>query len=346
MLFRSSHDLCADEKNAAFAREICMGTIAGFAHRGALAELLLERLAENGIDHIVMKGYVLKDLYPVPELRTFGDIDIVIRPEDRKKCHELMLSMGYPAKTDWEPVYSYKRPDEFYEIHTELVETAVSEKADYRAYFRDPWPYAIPENSHRYQLKPEFHFLYLLVHLAKHIKGTGAGIRLYLDVAVFVRHFGDCLDWSWVAGELDSLGLSDFAAVVLAFVRQYFGIASPLVLPSVETSLLEMLAEHTVWGGVFGQDDRNDGRNTLKGERTDTLRLAVILKRLFPAAETIENRYTYLRGRHWLLPAAWIHRLLRTRAGWGDHTQEAKEILKADTQEIRRLRQLYQRIGL
>ena len=341
-----SHDLCADEKNAAFAREICMSTIAGFAHRGALADLFLERLAENGMDHIVMKGYVLKDLYPVPELRTYGDIDIVIRPEDRKKCHELMLSLGYPVKTDWEPVYSYKRPDEFYEIHTELVEVDVSEKADYRAYFRDPWRYAVPEGNHRYQLKPEFHFLYLLVHLAKHIKGSGAGIRLYLDLAAFIRYFGDAPDWNRVAGELDTLGLTDFAAVVLAFVERYFGIACPMALPAVEDGLVEELAARTVSGGVFGRDDHDSGTNTLKTEKTDAPRLAVILKRLFPAAKTIESRYTYLRGRRWLLPVAWIHRLLRTRDTWQTHAAEARNILAADGEQVRQIRSLYERIGL
>ena len=341
-----SHDLCADEKNAAFAREICMGTIAGFAHRGALAELLLERLAENGIDHIVMKGYVLKEYYPVPELRTYGDIDIVIRPEDRQKCHELMLSLGYTVKTDWEPVYSYRRPDELYELHTELMETDVSEKADHRAYFRDPWQHAVPEGDHRWQLEPEYHFLYLLVHLAKHVRNGGAGVRLYLDLAVFIRHFGDSLDWDRVAGELEDMGLTAFAAAVLAFVGQYFGIESPLALSLVEEALLEELAAQTMSGGVFGQDDRDSGTSTLTAEKTGTPRIAVILKRLFPAAKTIESRYTYLQGRPWLLPVAWIHRLFRTKADWDAHAAEAKNILAADADEVRKLRRLYERIGL
>lgn len=341
-----SWGLCADAKHDAFAREICMSTIAGFAHRGALADLFLERLAENGIDHIVMKGYVLKDCYPVPELRTYGDIDIVIRPEDRQKCHALMLSLGYPVKTDWEPVYSYKRPDEYYEIHTEMVEVDVSPKADYRAYFRDPWRHAVPEGNHRFRLKTEFHFLYLLVHLAKHIKGSGAGVRLYLDLAAFIRHFGDEMDWIWVAGELEKLGLTDFAAVVLGFIQRYFGIASPWALSAAEGTLVEELAVHTVCGGVFGQNDRDSGANTLKGEKADAPRFVVILKRLFPAAKTIESRYTYLQGRPWLLPFAWLHRLLRTRETWGVHAEEAKNILEADGGEVQRIRRMYERIGL
>lgn len=340
------YDLCPNEREAGFAREICMSTITGFAHRAALADRFLEILSENGIDHIVMKGYVLKDYYPVPELRTFGDIDIVIRPEERRRSHELICALGYPVKTDWEPVYSYKRPEEHYELHTELLEVELPGKADCRAYFRNIWQHAVSDGAHRYQFKPEFHFLYLLVHLAKHIAGTGAGIRLVLDLAVFIRHFGESLDWSWVAGELETLCLTDFAHTVLAFVQRYFGIESPLALPDQEDETLEALAEYILCGGVFGQDSRDSGTNTLKAEREASSRLRVILKRLFPAARTIESRYTYLQGRAWLLPAAWVHRLLRTQDAWGAHAEEARSILAADAEEVRRLRQLYEKIGL
>lgn len=341
-----SYDLCADEDTGAFAREICMSTIAGFAHRAALADRFLEQLAENGIDHVAMKGYVLKDYYPVPELRTFGDIDIVIRRSDRQKCHSLMLSLGYQVKTDWEPVYSYTKPHEYYEIHTELLEVDISEKTDYRAYFRDLWQYAVPDGAHRYQFRPEFHFLYMLVHLAKHITGSGAGIRLYLDVAVFILHFAGALDWNWVQAELEKLCLTDFSNTVLAFVRRYFGIEIPIPLPPVEEELLEALAVHTVSGGVFGQDDRDSGINTLKAENANTARLEVILKRLFPAAKTIENRYTYLQDRPWLLPVAWVHRFIKTKDTWGLHAEEARNILYADTGEVQKIQQFYEKIGL
>ena len=41
-------------------------------------ESLSEALSEAGIDHLPVKGWYLRHLYEVPELRTFGDIDILI----------------------------------------------------------------------------------------------------------------------------------------------------------------------------------------------------------------------------------------------------------------------------
>lgn len=49
---------------------------------------------------------------------------------------------------------------------------------------------------------PEFHFLYMLTHIAKHIHGSGAGLRMYLDLAAFIRHHGTGLDWPWIEAQL------------------------------------------------------------------------------------------------------------------------------------------------
>lgn len=57
---------------------------------------LIHQLDAHQIDHLLFKGFIVRDYYtPCPELRTFGDIDFVIRKEDRQKCDELMKELGY-----------------------------------------------------------------------------------------------------------------------------------------------------------------------------------------------------------------------------------------------------------
>ena len=333
------------EQTASFRRE-CMATINLFGQRVGRAEIFLQKLEERGIDHVLMKGYVLKDYYPVPELRTFGDIDMVIRSQDREKCHRLMLELGYQVKTDWEPVYSYVRPMEHYELHTELLETDISESVDCRAYFRDLWRHTACKNGHRYEFAPEFHFIYLLVHLAKHVMASGAGARMYLDLAAFICHHGDSADWQWVCGELRKIGLEDFANTALAFVEQHLGVASPIALRPVDEDVLEAVASMTADGGIFGRMGLDSGVNTMKEQGEEVSRLRSVLRRLFPAAETIQSRYTYLQNRPWLLPVAWVHRLFRTKGSWSDHAREARGILQADLEEVRAARQLQENIGL
>lgn len=330
-------------------RHECLGTISLYSRRAEQMKLLIREMTEAGIDHLLFKGFVLRDYYPVPELRTFGDIDFLIRPEDRAKSHEFMLKRGFQVKENWEPIYSYYKGTEYYEIHTDVMEVDVSDQADYKGYYKHVWEHAVQTGRHTWELTSEFHFLYLLTHIAKHISGSGAGIRMYLDIAVFIQHFGSTLDWEYIAGELEALRLSAFANVVLTVTETYFGVKSPLPLKTIPEETREDFMDFTMKGGVFGHVQRDAGLVALKREdrnEASVSRISTFLHRLFPAAQHLEKRYTYLQGRHWLLPAAWVHRFFRTRKDWGAHAQEAKSIMNTDTGEVLRLKRIYKEIGL
>jgi hypothetical protein len=66
----------------------------------------------------------------------------------------------------------------------------------------------------------------------------------------------------------------------------------------------------------------------------------------FPKAQTIQSRYTYLQDKPWLLPVAWVHRLVKTRAGTEAHLETARQILTADRAEVDQHRKLMKDIGL
>ena len=323
----------------------CFANVAVFTQRTKKADELIAKLNEAGIDHMLFKGYVVRNYYPMPELRSYGDIDILIKPEDRKRCHELMLELGFEVKDDWEPVYSYYNNFELYEIHTEVMEIDVSDKADYRGFFGTAWEHAKNIGEHSFEPTPEFHFLYLLTHIAKHIHGSGAGVRMYLDIAAFIKHFGEDADWQYVDGKLDELKLKDFANMALAISEKYFGVQSPIGLHDIEADTFESFMDYTMDGGVFGKFGRDSGLITLK-KSEEKSRTSVVVNRLFPSAESIERRYTYLQGRHWLLPVAWVHRFFKTRDSWGAHAAEAKSIMNTDDAEVEKLKRIYKEIGL
>lgn len=160
------------------------------------------------------------------------------------------------------------------------------------------------------------HFLYMITHIAKHVTGSGAGIRMYLDVAAFVLHYGENLDWESVSQELETLGLRDFANAVFTVVQTCFDIKSPIVLKQTDKTVLADIVELNMKGGIFGRNGRDSGTVSVREESRsgeDVSRIRTIANRLFPSAQTIRSRYTYLQDKPWLLPAAWIHRLIKTR---------------------------------
>lgn len=316
-----------------------------FTQRTRKAEELIAKLNEAGIDHMLFKGYVVRNYYPAPELRSYGDVDILIKAGDRAKCHALMLGNGFEVRDDWEPVYSYHNGLELYEIHTEVMEIDVSDKADYRGFFKTVWEHANNIGEHSFEPTPEFHFLYLLTHIAKHIRGSGAGIRMYFDIAAFVKHFGDSIDWQYIDGKINELKLKELANMALTISEKCFGVKSPIELFEIDNETFESFLDYTMNGGVFGNIGRDVGLVTLKNSG-NTSRVATVMSRVFPSADTIERRYTYLQGRHWLLPVAWVHRVFKNRDLWKRRATEVKSIMRLDAVEVEKLKRIYKEIGL
>ena len=340
------YSLCHDETLKASLRQSCMQTMMLQTQRAAQMQQLVGQMDHAGIDHILMKGYVLREYYPIPELRTYSDIDFVIRPEDREKTHALMQEMGFQTEIDWGPVYSYRRGNEYYEIHCEIMEVDIAEKTNCKPYFQQFWDHARCTEGHTYCFTPEFHFLYLIAHIAKHVQSAGAGIRMYMDIGAYILHFKDTLDWAYIFRTLQTLQLDTFAYTVLAAVEAWFGIPCPMEYPHPDSRILEAFLPFTMEAGLFGKFDREAAISTLKREPASNGRFRTLMKRAFPPADTIKTRYTYLQDKPWLLPAAWIHRWFKTRDKLGTHAHEAYVLMTADDLEVQRLQQIMQDIGL
>ena len=211
------------------------------------------------------------------------------------------------------------------------------------------WEHVRRESGCTFHFTPEFHFLYMLTHIAKHLVSAGAGIRMYLDVAAFIRHRKDAPDWAWIRRELETLRLWPFANGVLTLVQRCFGVESPLELDPMEETTWDAFLEFTMAGGIFGQVGRDSGTNSLKNQSRGSegiSRVGTFMKRLFPSAKSIQSRYTYLQDKPWLLPAAWVHRLVKTRDTWQRHAREAQNILSADLTEVQKIKDLYDQLGL
>lgn len=348
-----AHPEMIDSGILSFMRKQCLNEISLYANRAEQMKALIDELDKNDIDCLLFKGFIVRQYYPLPELRTFGDIDFVIRKEDRAKCDDLMKSLGYEPRDDWEPVYSYAKGTEYYEIHTDVMEIDVSDKADYMSYYSHIWehvqPSTVVEKPHVLEFTPEFHFLYLLTHIAKHISGSGAGIRMYLDIAFFIKHFGGSIDWQWIREELKELRFEEFANMTLSVVEQWFGVDSPLELKPISEQIKSDFMDFTLAGGVYGYIGRDKGTVFLKQQgrnEEEVSKIKTLLYHMFPPAKVMENRYSYLQKHQWLLPVAWAHRFAGSRKEWGRFADHTKDILRADSEEVLKLKRIYKEIGL
>ena len=284
---------------------------------------LIQKLERENISAVYIKGSVFRDHYPVQSLRSMGDIDIVIRHEDRNRVDQILKEeMGYDCFVDNHAVWTYWKGNLYFEVHDHMFYEDLANKIDYRGYFDQLWdhchnaPVFGTEASTLYVPDEDFHLLYLMAHTAKHIMNAGSGFRAYLDMVLMVRNCANQLDWKHISEELDKLKLLTFTKTCFSCCEKWFGVEMPLRLERLDDSLYEAITEKTFRDGAFGlQNAENKPAMASKDiQRTDGTYFFGAVKRvflkLFPPYRDMQlvKWYSFVDGRPWLLPAAWVYR--------------------------------------
>lgn len=147
-------------------------------------------LRDEGIEPILFKGWAAARLYPQRGLRPYGDIDILVRPEDYAAAK---ITLSAPEARDcWVDLHRdlHELPDRRLDdlfARSELVEVE-------QAFL------PVPAEGHSpiRVLGLEDHFALLAIHLLKH----GAWRPLWLcDLAVILDTLPDTFDWDLCLGQ-------------------------------------------------------------------------------------------------------------------------------------------------
>ena len=315
-------------------------------------EELGEKLTERGIGYVPVKGSVIKKLYPEPDLRTMGDLDLLIQEKDRAAADEIMKSLGYERQGLGSNVWTYKRGMVTFEIHVNLAGKKYWNDVDYIGYFSELFQKSHPigEKTER-RLTLEDHFLFLCFHLAKHLCSTGAGIRMILDIALYIKHYDKQMDWQYIWEEADKLQLRDFIENMLFICRSWFHVETAVSAERMDSRTQAIFEEYVLSGGVFGFEREDSIRRLRKGIREEGsnrslwVKLRALLYLAFPDREHMKDFLPELEDHPALLPAAWVKRWylgLRNK-------EKMKKILKissGNVEEAKRQWKLLKKIGL
>lgn len=93
-VYRSPAAGQADPQILAPAKAQMVRTVIMQTQKTGEFEPLYRYLRESGICPLVVKGIVCRNIYPNPDYRISGDEDLLIRPEDFRKCHDLLREYG------------------------------------------------------------------------------------------------------------------------------------------------------------------------------------------------------------------------------------------------------------
>ena len=315
----------AQSKEWAGFRNAFLGDVFFYENRRSLLREIVRHFENSGIPMICMKGAAFSEYYPVPELRSMGDIDIIIRPEDRQETDRIMREeLGYELFVDHQSVWTYLLEKGRFqiEIHDRMFYDPLANEVDYRAYFDRIWnhihnaPVCGIDSANLFVPEESFHFLYLMTHTAKHIVNNGSGFRAYLDMVLMCRACADRLDWEWIKEELKKLKLLDFTKTCFSLCERWFGVEMPLSDKAPDEEFLRDVTQKTFEDGIFGLENRANARagaaKDIKryGNNYYTGAVKRVLKKLFPPYSDMQlvSWYSFVDGHPWLLPFAWIYR--------------------------------------
>lgn len=260
-------------------------------------------LTAADVPFITFKGAVIRDLYPVPESRAMGDIDMLIKTDSYDKTKAALEQIGFKCTSFNGTVYDYRRENVLLELHTQIISEFGKEA------FNDVFENTVL-SSNGLQIDDSYHFAYLIAHTANHLKNTGAGIRFVIDLAVMIKEKN--IDYDKVFRILDKINLTTFGKVMISVCFSWFGYGKTFCENT------DKIQKYLIEDGVFGSM-KDSIKATISrlmdcnafDSNENKSSLALKLKLAFPPYETLRKAHyiKFLNGKPWLLPAAWIYRL-------------------------------------
>ncbi len=293
-------------------------TAANFENKSELCVALTKELDAHGIPYAILKGMAIKGLYPVPQLRTFGDVDVFVPPAFRERLIAYIKDNGDTVSWEDDTQVCIQRQSLFVEFHFDLHHDAPRGLPLLGAYIAQAeqhmqeWSAADMKT-----VSPTFHFIYMLSHQMRHFETDSAGLRSFLDIAVWIQS-GQIPERDILKPLLEQYGLLPFAQRVMQLITFWFGISSPLGGEAVPAADADFLLSYILDAGQFAKKQNPRAAQVQsKGSR-----LKALCSSLFPPAAEMRESGVYGDYAARWLPLAYAYRLYRG-IRFGKHTADS-----------------------
>ncbi len=298
---------------------------------------------KSGIDYLPLKGTMLKGLYPKTEMRSMGDMDILVRPSQYAEIRSVMQQLGFSETGESDHEYQWHKPPF---VHVELHKKLIPQSdPDYYAYFGEGWENFLPDAEHknRYFMRPEDELIFLLAHLTKHYRGKGIGVRHFTDIWVYLNKHPE-LDMEYIKSELKSMELDVFFGHVCDTVAVWFDGAKP-------TEITEFITERVLSSGSYGTLEQYHVAEALRASTAaksiSKAKTKELWKLIFMPFSEMKVKYPILKKAPILLPIMWVVRwcaavLLKRK----NIRIEQERLRKMNPDTVQQYRQELARVGL
>ncbi|MBQ9141684.1 MAG: nucleotidyltransferase family protein [Lachnospiraceae bacterium] len=198
-----------------------------------LTKYVVTKLTEQGISVIVLKGVATGSMYPVPELRKSGDIDLLVPQETNKKMLvHVMEQAGFWLSEEQHANHHvvFASPEGIsVEVHTMLAEPFAYKNINQamEGHMKECWNYLQMQDVMGVELpildKP-FHAYELLLHMLQHFVYAGFGLKLLCDWVAIWRQCWTQQEKRLFIELVKESGLEKFAEALTVVCSKYLGL--------------------------------------------------------------------------------------------------------------------------
>lgn len=255
------------------------------------------------IKHIPLKGSVLRRYYPEPWMRTSCDIDILVIPEDKQRCIDVLSDkLGYVLKQDdnYDSGYdiSFYSPEG---VHLELHFGLMEKQFEASRFLSTVWTdaYLSKDSQYRYLMPDDLFYFHQVTHLAKHFVCGGCGVRLFMDIWLLKRHNDFNLTEKYKE-YLKEVNMLTFEEEILKLADVWFA-------GKEHTELTSRVESFVMTSGTYGSM-----KNQVASNQNDSGgKGRYILEKIFPPYSVLCSQYPSLEGRKMLTPFYCVKRWFR-----------------------------------
>lgn len=279
---------------------------------------IYKKLREKNINVLVVKGLILRNLYPNPDYRSSNDEDLYVQLNEYEISKQVFIENGYKIIQESDIETTFIHPNGVrIELHTSLFSKDNKAYGNYQEYFKDAFKDVCVHNIHDVEvlsLNHQKHYLFLILHFVKHFLHGGVGIRQILDMVIYAENFGMYINWEQIYSILNKNHLLYLYENVIAISQDYLGfntINIPLPKDYQKKNYdYQALLDDILDAGVFGQ-------STVERKHTATMTLNALkngktnlLKSIFPSMSEMKSKFKYLNKYPYLLIYAWCVRII------------------------------------
>lgn len=295
---------------------------------------LIDNFEKHNIKVVLLKGIIIKNIYPENYMRQMCDMDIYVDENNFKKASKIMINLGYKEFFDYEKHLGYKKePFVYVEMHKKLV----TDRDVGHEYLNNIWPLCVKYKNYQniYELSLEDAYFFAIVHLIIHFKFTGISIKDVLDIYLYNEKYKNKLDYNKIEQKLKEFSILEFEKNIKNIAYKWFDSTIEEEFDDIEKFILKGY-------NIKNQVNYSVGKNGSK--------IKYLINLFFPEYKIMQEKYPILKKAPILLPTTWIARIFKDIFSKETTVKTRLDTIKliqdTNQEDVENIHKIYKKLGI